>query len=98
MGLRAGSSVRRFVRCGSENARLQSSGVSSRLFFSDLDQNPPDGVSTDEWAQRLSATLKRVSALVSESVKEADRGELLSGEEAFEQLAKKQRSRRQHPL
>ncbi len=59
-----------------------------------LDQGPPEGVSVDEWERRLESTRERMSRFVAEGVEQADRGDLVAGDEVATRIREKQQRRR----
>lgn len=59
-----------------------------------IDQGPPDGVSVEEWERRLDSTRQRMSRFVAEGVQQAERGELVAGDEVAEGIRAKQARRR----
>ncbi len=59
-----------------------------------IDQGPPEGVSVDEWERRLESTRERMSRFVAEGVAQAERGELVAGDEAVSRIREKQQRRR----
>ena len=58
-----------------------------------FDQGPPEGVSAEDWDRRLAATRDRMSRFVAEGIEQAERGELVAGEEAVERVREKQKRR-----
>jgi putative addiction module CopG family antidote len=59
-----------------------------------LDQGPPDGVPAEDWDRRLAAVRDRMSRFVAEGIEQAERGELVAGDEAVERIRDKQKRRR----
>ena len=59
-----------------------------------IDQGPPEGVSVEEWERRLESTRERMSRFVGEGVEQAERGELVAGDEVVGRLREKQQRRR----
>jgi len=59
-----------------------------------IDQGPPEGVSVEEWDRRLESTRERMSHFVAEGLEQAERGELVSGDEAVTRIREKQQRRR----
>ncbi len=59
-----------------------------------IDQGAPEGLDAAQWARRIEATRARLGTFIQEGIDEADRGELIDGEEAFSELRTKQVARR----
>jgi len=59
-----------------------------------VDQGPPEGVPAEEWDRRLAATRERMSRFVAEGVEQAERSELVSGDEVVTRVREKQQRRR----
>jgi antitoxin ParD1/3/4 len=59
-----------------------------------IDQGPPEGVSVEEWERRLESTRERMSRFMAEGVQQAERGELIPGDEVKGRLREKQQRRR----
>ena len=59
-----------------------------------LDQGPPEGVSAEDWDRRLAAVRARMSRFVAEGTEQAERGELVAGDEAATRIRDKQKRRR----
>ena len=66
--------------------------VTSRLetyILKGIDQGPPDGMSTEEWDKRLTATRERMHQFVMQGVKEAEQGNLISATDSRERIKKR---------
>ena len=59
-----------------------------------IDHGPPDGVSAEAWDARLLAARDRMRSFIAEGVEQADRGELVDGEESVARMRTKQKARR----
>ena len=54
-----------------------------------IDQGPPDGMSSEEWDQRLVATRERMNQFVMRGVEEAEQGNLIAATESRERIRKR---------
>ncbi len=54
-----------------------------------IDQGPPDGMSSDEWDKRLTATQERMNQFVMRGVEEAEQGHLIAATESRERARKR---------
>ena len=54
-----------------------------------IDQGPPDGMSTEEWDKRLTATRERMNQFVMRGVEEAEQGNLISATESRQRVQKR---------
>ncbi len=54
-----------------------------------IDQGPPDGMSTEEWDKRLTATRERMNQFVMRGVEEAEQGNLIAAAESRERTRKR---------
>jgi len=59
-----------------------------------LDQGPPEGVSAEDWDRRLAVVRDRMRRFVAEGIEQAERGDLVPGEEAVKRIRDKQKQRR----
>ena len=54
-----------------------------------IDQGPPEGMSTEEWDTRLTATRERMNQFVMRGVEEAEQGNLIAATESRERTRKR---------
>jgi len=59
-----------------------------------IDQGAPEGVSLEEWERRLESIRERMSRFVAEGLEQAERGELVAGEQVATRIREKQQRRR----
>ena len=60
-----------------------------------VDRGCPDGVTAEDWDRRLDATRERMKRFIAEGISQAERGEVMDGEEAMARIRQKQERRRE---
>ena len=54
-----------------------------------VDQGPPDGMSTEEWDTRLTATRERMNHFIMQGVEAAENGDVISATESRDRIQKR---------